>query len=462
LLHNVAAFALFLLGSMIFCLRFLSLPQALLASPLCSGVVASLSGMFFIWVDVPIAVIWSFMSILLVLAVFSRKKSRCTIWSNALKPWTNFEILCVAMCVLYLVILGSRVPAPLFWDARSIWLFHASWFASSTADIQAAFSLESLAWSHPDYPPLGPGSIAVLWQLSGRSEHLRMGVVLLSMYPVFILSLAILRLRNAIAMAVKLDGQAFPLVLLLPIGVTLADGMIDKGYMDVIQSVSLVLIVSLFINRLTTAPSCDSAFLIIVSGFFAALSKQEGVWFLLIILLAITVVDFSQVKITMTLGFAVFPLIFFWKHSVEHFGFAQGSDASGLFSKLNELWSLESVAYENLTKIFDQYWATMFLPMLIFLVAGCSLIYLKRDLKARLQISIFLALSWSGSVLLILLTYSLGNTRNNLDWWLGTSFTRIIATSWGIVSLVLCLGLTAGVSTLGINHRDVHDDSKAL
>ncbi len=60
--------------------------------------------------------------------------------------------------------------APVDWDARSIWWFHARWFAAGGAQVADAMRNPVFAFSHPDYPPLAPATNGVLWWLGGTES----------------------------------------------------------------------------------------------------------------------------------------------------------------------------------------------------------------------------------------------------------------------------------------------------
>lgn len=59
---------------------------------------------------------------------------------------------------------------PVYWDARSVWWFHASWFAAGGSAAGAALGNPQVVFSHPDYPPLLPAAIASAWTASGASS----------------------------------------------------------------------------------------------------------------------------------------------------------------------------------------------------------------------------------------------------------------------------------------------------
>lgn len=81
-------------------------------------------------------------------------------------PWW----LAVApISVATLAALPVLTRAPVQWDARSIWFFHASWFAS--ADVAYTDLATAEAFSHPDYPPLAPSLGGFAWFFGdGRND----------------------------------------------------------------------------------------------------------------------------------------------------------------------------------------------------------------------------------------------------------------------------------------------------
>lgn len=60
--------------------------------------------------------------------------------------------------------------APVEWDSRSIWWFHASWFADGGATFWQAIQNPAFAFSHPDYPPLASATNGALWWLGGTES----------------------------------------------------------------------------------------------------------------------------------------------------------------------------------------------------------------------------------------------------------------------------------------------------
>lgn len=456
--HEITAFLVFLFVPSIPCLYVVRLPYALSIGPLASAVTASFAAIVVTWIPVPIVSIWLTIWLTVLIVVLSRHSLRKRIVENARQPINVFETLCSSISVVFLLIVVSRVPAPLAWDARSIWLFHASWFSAPLQDLQAAFSLKSLTWSHPDYPPLGPGSIATLWQLSGNQEHLRSGVVLLTALPIFTLNVAVLRLGGILkSMTTRASGSLF-FVALLPIFASMAGGLIDKGYMDIVQAAAVLLVAALLLERLIVGPSTELRFLLIISCLFASLAKQEGTWFVIVCLLALALTDRSHIKLTLGISAVIAIPAVMWNYTVNHFGYEEGSDASGIGSRLGELLSVDSEGFKNVGKIIGQYFFSDFLPMTFLLAVALVLILGHSALVEKARVAVFISACWSGHSALIVLTYSLGETRSRLDWWLSTSFTRIASNSWAIVALSLCLAISLTINDL-LSPRSVDDEA---
>lgn len=68
-------------------------------------------------------------------------------------------------------------------DARSIWLVHPAWYLAGHNTTVAALRDPALAFSHPPYPPLVGGAVAISWLVSGSHSD-RLGVVILSVLNV--------------------------------------------------------------------------------------------------------------------------------------------------------------------------------------------------------------------------------------------------------------------------------------
>lgn len=452
---DALSFLIFLFLPALPCLAFLKPLHAFLAAPIASAVTAAVAALIVTWISLPIAFVWSVMCLSALAVVLGFEQSRTAIRSNLRRGANAFEYACITVASIFMVLLCGRVPAPLAWDARSIWLFHASWFMAPIRDLQAVYSLESLVFSHPDYPPLGPASIATLWQLAFRDEHLRMGVILLAALPIFLLALATVRLGGVVSRVGGRQSSSYALLLLFPIGTALSDGLIDKGYMDVIVATSVLLVTVLIFERLTLGPSREVNLLLAIGALFACLAKQEGLLFVGVSLVAAILVDRKRARFPALLMLALPLPLLFWRFTVAHFGYSSPGDASGVISNLGELTSVQSIGWRNIRLIIDQYSANVFVPMSVLLVIGLMLFFGKDMPRVGRRIALFSSIVWCGQTSIILLTYALGGSRIKLEWWLSTSFDRIIATPWAHIAVVLCLAIAFSFPTDELHRRSL-------
>jgi hypothetical protein len=72
-----------------------------------------------------------------------------------------------------------RVPS-VGWDARSIWLLRASWFAGGHGFLVSSFHDSTELLAHAGYPPLVSAAVAVSWQATGVHGD-RLGVVVIAL-----------------------------------------------------------------------------------------------------------------------------------------------------------------------------------------------------------------------------------------------------------------------------------------
>ena len=76
-------------------------------------------------------------------------------------------------------LVALRAPTVGF-DARTIWMVHAVWFADGHQAALAALRNQAIPFAHPSYPPLVGGSVAVSWLVTGDHDY-RLGVVIVAL-----------------------------------------------------------------------------------------------------------------------------------------------------------------------------------------------------------------------------------------------------------------------------------------
>jgi hypothetical protein len=70
------------------------------------------------------------------------------------------------------------------YDGRAIWMLHPLWYVAGHASSVAALRNEALVFSHPQYPPLVGGAVALSWTVLG-SDTVRSGVVVIALLNAF-------------------------------------------------------------------------------------------------------------------------------------------------------------------------------------------------------------------------------------------------------------------------------------
>lgn len=426
----VDAFAVvaFIVGGVPLALTLVRGAQALLAAAAITGVVATIAGIIHVAIDIPIAVIWAILLVLCYLVVASVPALRQLVISNARSGLKAQDIRELAVVAAVLVVVSTLVPAPLAWDARSIWLFHASWLnASSSAYLNAAPSSE-MAFSHPDYPILGPASMATVWGIAGGAENLTLGIQTTTVIAVLVVGLA-----GSIAIR-HFAPQGNPVLttaaMLGFVGAALAvaDGRIDEGYMDAMQACFVVALAAQLFRLLRARASWDSAALAAVLAIGAISVKQEGFWFTVIILCAFLLVTVRSQSLAKYLPLAAAVSFYgVWKIFLAVVKARDTSDAAGVVGRFPELVDRGSLAWSIIVRIVTNEIAHSVVPLLIALIVamGAALIA-KRGAFAKEMV--FLAITVLGILGTIVLTYALGNTRNQLDWWVVNSFSRVVGT----------------------------------
>jgi hypothetical protein len=414
---------------------FSALPTAILLS----GGFALIGGILHILIDVPVVVLWWILILGSTSALLLFRDTRQRIIANLKTRWKISDYLFLGITVAVVSLYSFRIPAPVGWDARSIWFFHASWLTGPAKDYIDGFS-NGLIW--PDYPIFGPSSIALVWGHLG-GENLPVGSFIILFLSMAALSLCAYYLQSAFSNSVSLGIRSVIFSLLLLGGATLANGMIATGYQDVLQAALIGLLVcGLLVRHYGKTVPGDMAMLGVWT-FLAVNVKQEGFWFAVVILAAYYVANFRQIRFLdfLPLLGAITGKLSWW--AVLQINDAPDSGSTGgLFQRLPELLDFESAGWSLIGDVMQLNGWGHFTPLLlVLLLAVLGPILLKRGEPGSVALPIFFLLTWIGLVALIVLTYALGDARNNLEWWLGTSFSRIVATPDLVIWI--CVGWSA-------------------
>jgi hypothetical protein len=419
--------------------------QAVFLAAVVTGVAATFAGMLHVWLDVPITLVW----LVLVLA--------CDVAVVAIRPWrrharANLRAGVTRDGVLQLVIAGtvavlalSLAPAPLGWDARSIWLFHASWLNAPASVFIDEQSLPAAAFSHPNYPIIGPGSTAVVWGIAGGTENLMLGVQVTGLLTVMVLALgaSLILARFARGASPIVTNLAFAGY--LTAGLAIADGSIVRGYMDTLQAAAITTLVAALVTSSPRRPTVPSVIVTVMIALCAINVKQEGFWFAIAVLAIFLVLSIRQQSVGKYVPLAgVLAFYLLWKAFLGSTGSDDVSDASGIATRAGELLEPNSTAWSIFARVAtNEFLGLPSTAIAVSLVLLVAVLVARRNRRMFSRVALIAAAPLATS-LIVITTYALGDTRDRIDWWLATSFSRIIATSellawFGIFFAVLLL-----------------------
>lgn len=446
---------------------FLALPMSLLLRPIadsfflaplvafCFGIVAAGLTLAF---DVSLLVTYSIVTLTLGFGFLGSAKCRGRIISNFRTTLEPFDLIFVALLLVFGIGFLVHLPPPLEWDARSIWLFHASWLSHGEPVFSAAQTLDSLSFSHPSYPFGGPAAIAIVWLLSGTQESLWLGVRVVAFLALTNTIFATKLLLAPFARKVQTLGLTLLAATVTFVVFLSVDGNALSGYMDVLLAANLAIafaaLLALQNHQNQRIDTYHKELLAIAAlAIFASVGiKQEGMFFSLELIASFAVVyvrKWKQVAVLLVSSVASFAI---WKLGIAATGGMSESDASGILSNFPELFDLNSVAWSNFSVIWNGYFMNYLIyPNLIFLVSVLALL-IEPNSRRSLRVLAFAVIAWIGNWVVTFTPYMLGESRDNLGWWLDSSFNRIVSTQL-VFTIIFCGFVLARAFTLNIESK---------
>ncbi len=216
----------------------------------------------------------------LVLAFRARDRGAALTWANApAANWLLAALLLASIALAATLFVTHSASKPHGeWDAWSIWNLRARMLFRSGALWKNAFS-DRMAWSHPDYPVLVPGMIALSWTLA-RSES-----TLAPMAVAFLFTFATAGVLIASVGALRGKAQAWVAGALL-LGTVAFVEIGAMQYVDV--PLSFFMLATLALLCLQDRNPGDARFTILagLTAGFAAWTKNEGLLFVVAVVLA--------------------------------------------------------------------------------------------------------------------------------------------------------------------------------
>ena len=328
--------------------------------------------------------------------------------------------------------------APVYWDARSIWFFHASWFADpSTIYVEFA---QGISYSHPGYPPLAPSFGAFTWLLFNPSNdwiaQTATGVLTLAATG----AVAILVARNATTGFGRVAVAALTTVLLL--GITRGRGL--DGYVD---GLAALLVVGLVLMAFQP----DDSPLIAVFALAAALVKVEALLFLVILILPLYVLrrrPLAPLIPGIAAGMA-------WTVGMRASGSALGSWHLGNVFP----WSPDFV--DRAQTIVAGLVSEPMIGLTFVLWLGAILIVFAAKASAKVKRELFAMGTVAGALLAILVAVYLA-TPFDLDWHLSTSADRLLIHPSMVLTVGALVALTSLLAAKSLSRRSRKGDGRQL
>ncbi|MDO7881106.1 hypothetical protein [Antiquaquibacter soli] len=401
---------------------------ALFASALLAGLIAIVAVPLHLTTGMPMVAAWILLVAVAYAAIAAIPRLRRTLVSRVRTRPTQGQFVQLAVTAIIVMFLVALPGPPTEWDARSIWLFHASWLDAAPSAYLDAQSNPALLFSHPGYPLLAPAAVATVWSATG-GENLVLGLRVIAILTTLTGALAASTALERLAPRAR-PGAAIPaFALFVGATVSVGGGLASSGYVDALQAGTVILLLALLIPGLGQPLGWRWASLAAVAAVAAVSVKQEGVWFALAVLLWFAVASFRQYSWPTALPFAGLGLAFVASRVFASAVGAPGeSDSAGVVDRLPELLDPSSAGWATLQELAALKLGTAFIPAIVGLALLVALLLIVSPTGRSVRQSVVLAGSWVSIVAIIALTYVLGASSSRLEWWLGTSYDRITAT----------------------------------
>lgn len=229
---------------------------------------------------------------------FQRHETDGTPSTEGIARWIYTSLLAQAALVASIVVFRVHAAAPHgAWDAWAIWNMRARFIFRGGTSWTELLEFPQVAWSHLDYPLLVSASIARGWSLVGTENTTIPALVSVGfgIACVFLLVALVARLRGALAAC--LSGL---MLLSTPFFITFS----AQQHADI----PLACFILTTVGLLTLAPNArDGWQLHALAGFAAGLAawtKNEGLLFVAVLLLAVTILRRGRVISPQAVAFA--------------------------------------------------------------------------------------------------------------------------------------------------------------
>ena len=330
-----------------------------------------------------------------------------------------FFIISIASSTVLFILISLNNPHG-FWDAWAIWNLRARFLVRSGDQITSAFS-ELISFSHLDYPLLLPCNVAKIWTFLGNESL----IVPISIAFIFTITTVGLLFSSLSYMQDRFQGLLAGL-LLLTVGSFFERGA-DQGADVPIGLYYLATIIIYCIFHFEHEKSLHYIFLAGIMAGFAAWTKNEGILFLVIVILARFLIRFphgglssflKEISVFLCGVIPIILLLFFFKIK-----FAPSNDIIGgqgfdvTLSRLFDINRYLVIGKSFIIKFYNMlHDRVIFIPLFIIFWGFSSNKQNRRGIQNTMYILIFMLVGY-------FLVYII--TPHELNWHLNTSLGRL-------------------------------------
>ena len=321
------------------------------------------------------------------------------------------------------VLAGSLGPATEY-DERAIWLFHARWLWSGGAAARDAMATAALGWSHSDYPPLVPATVAGLWSVVDGGD-LQLGQAVTSVQGWLVVVLAGVLVTGAVRRRAQLPTAV--LAAMFAIGsFGIAGGFGTRGYADLAWA---AMATAAAIAGLVLPPTPVTMRLVAVCLAGAALTKSEGLVTVVAVLVPLIALRWLVVRRRAALpGLAALAAAVVvgasWLVLSARFGTEADRDITG--AGVKALLQGEATQLDRVAPALRGLWGYARTTIVISTVVVVGGLVLARGPRREQHLGggLWLPIAAAGSFLVALAALAAGEL--DLDFWLGSAGIRLV------------------------------------
>jgi hypothetical protein len=396
---------------------------------------------------------WSVMVATVALVIMWRRRWGQSIATHT--PRLQVRPLTVGAALLLLGVVAwtlrtAQVPNVGF-DTRAIWLLHARWLTHGHAFAHSAIVNPFLILSHPGYPPLVSGAMALSWQLSGDGSD-RVAVItvaLLNACALFVAAWGLVEAarRGAARLEIGQYRRRFIIgmgVLIAALAILVTGGVLGtfdtNGYADPLWSLAAV---GAVVWGLSLPPTMSSIGVSVILVLVAGMTKVEGIAVAMIIVVVLTarLYGYGRRRRRLLLaGFAGLVTLLVWPLATLAMGVPndpslRGSREGSLLDRAQRAMSAAAPHLE-----------------VVLLAVGCGVIgfLFLREVRQRLGLGndLWAWAALGGAILVLGGAYVFG--PGNVQLWLDTSVDRttifVALLGWWIVAVWAVCGASASLT----------------